>query len=133
MTPTSNYRPIEPDDCAALSKLHLSTCGAKDIAASIFLAPRVSHYLAELVAFPRLQNENWLWGAWDGDPVRGVISYQTAISQALLGHRVGETVSLQADQGTSDFEIASIEAAPVDVVFSSAAADEDIPLAVHAQ
>ncbi|MEP7078551.1 MAG: GreA/GreB family elongation factor [Chthoniobacterales bacterium] len=79
------------------------------------------------------QESYTLLGAWDSDPDRGVISYQTAIGQALLGHRVGETVSLQADQGTSDFEIASIEAAPVDVVFSSAAADEDIPLAVHAQ
>ncbi|MBA2586715.1 MAG: GreA/GreB family elongation factor [Chthoniobacterales bacterium] len=79
------------------------------------------------------QESYTLLGAWDSDPDRGVISYQTAIGQALLGHRVGETVSLQADQGTSDFEIASIEAAPVDVVFTSAAADEDIPLAVHAQ
>ncbi|HEV2096495.1 MAG TPA: GreA/GreB family elongation factor [Chthoniobacterales bacterium] len=74
-----------------------------------------------------------LLGAWDSNPDQGVISYQTAIGQALLGHRLGETVSLQADQGTGEFEIASIEAAPVDVVFSSAAADEDIPLAVHAQ
>src|SRR6516162_5179224 len=31
-------------------------------------------------------------GAWDGDPDRHIISYQTAIGQALLGHEVGETV-----------------------------------------
>ena len=29
-------------------------------------------------------------GAWDGDPEREIISYQTAIGQALLGHKVGD-------------------------------------------
>src|SRR5207302_9656758 len=29
-------------------------------------------------------------GAWDGDPDRQIISYQTAIGQALLGHMAGE-------------------------------------------
>jgi len=28
-------------------------------------------------------------GAWDGDPDRHIISYQTAIGQALLGHEIG--------------------------------------------
>src|SRR5262249_37070910 len=31
-------------------------------------------------------------GAWEGDPDRHIISYQTAIGQALLGHEVGEAV-----------------------------------------
>src|SRR5437870_13783040 len=53
-------------------------------------------------------------GAWDGDPERNIISYQTAIGQALLGHKAGETVALNTDQGTSKFEIISIEPAPVD-------------------
>ena len=53
-------------------------------------------------------------GAWDGDPERHVISYQTAIGQALLGHEVGETISLNTDHGTADFTIASIAAAPPD-------------------
>jgi ribosomal protein S18 acetylase RimI-like enzyme len=61
---TITYRPIEPDDCTAVAQLHLSTFGARDIAASIFLSPQVGHYLAQLVAFPTLQRENWLWGAW---------------------------------------------------------------------
>src|SRR5881397_71701 len=38
-------------------------------------------------------------GAWDGDPDRNVISYQTAIGQALLGHEIGETISLNTDHG----------------------------------
>jgi len=49
-------------------------------------------------------------GAWDGDPDRHIISYQTAIGQALLGHKLGEVVSLNAAQ----FAIVSIEAAPPD-------------------
>ena len=53
-------------------------------------------------------------GAWDGDPERHVISYQTAIGQALLGKKPGEIVELNADRGTSEFEIVSISAAPVD-------------------
>src|SRR5205085_6198 len=39
-------------------------------------------------------------GAWDGDPDRHIISYQTAIGQALLGHEIGETVSLSTEDGT---------------------------------
>jgi transcription elongation GreA/GreB family factor len=49
-------------------------------------------------------------GAWDGDPDRHIISYQTAIGQALLGKKIGEVVALP----NGEFEIISIEAAPVD-------------------
>jgi transcription elongation factor GreA len=53
-------------------------------------------------------------GAWDGDPDRHIISYQTAIGQALLGHELDETVSLDTEHGTSQFTIASIQPAPPD-------------------
>ncbi|PYJ73454.1 MAG: hypothetical protein DME72_05815 [Verrucomicrobia bacterium] len=53
-------------------------------------------------------------GAWDGDPDRHIISYQTAIGQVLLGHKLGEVVSLNTDHGASQFAIVSIEAAPQD-------------------
>src|SRR6516225_168081 len=49
-------------------------------------------------------------GAWDGDPDRHVISYQTAIGQALLGKKPSEVATLPS----GDVEIASIEAAPID-------------------
>jgi transcription elongation GreA/GreB family factor len=49
-------------------------------------------------------------GAWDGDPDRHIISYQTAIGQALLGKKSGEAATLP----NGEYEIASIEAAPVD-------------------
>ncbi len=58
-------------------------------------------------------------GAWDGDPERHIISYQTAIAQALLGRKAGETVSLRSEQGSTEFDIMSIESAPVDVAANS--------------
>ena len=48
-------------------------------------------------------------GAWDGDPERHIISYQTATGQALLGHKLGESVSLNADHGVTQFLIVSIQ------------------------
>jgi transcription elongation factor GreA len=53
-------------------------------------------------------------GAWDGDPDRHIISYQTAIAQALLGHKIGETVSLNTEHSTAQFTIVSIKPAPPD-------------------
>ncbi len=53
-------------------------------------------------------------GAWDGDPERHIISYQTAIGQALMGHKTGDVVTLNKDEGAGSFEIVSISAAPID-------------------
>jgi transcription elongation factor GreA len=53
-------------------------------------------------------------GAWDGDPDRHIISYQTAIGQALLGHEIGETVSPNTEDGSAEFTIVSILSAPPD-------------------
>ena len=55
-------------------------------------------------------------GAWDSDPERHIISYQTAIGRALLGHEVGEAVSLSTEHGGAQFRIVSIQPAPVDGV-----------------
>jgi transcription elongation factor GreA len=53
-------------------------------------------------------------GAWDGDPERHIISYQTAIAQALLGHETGDTVSLNTEHESAQFTIVSIQPAPPD-------------------
>ena len=53
-------------------------------------------------------------GAWDGEPDRHIISYQTAIGQALLGHEIGEAISLNRDEGAAPFTIVSIQPAPPD-------------------
>jgi transcription elongation GreA/GreB family factor len=49
-------------------------------------------------------------GAWDGDPDRNIISYQTAIGQALLGKKPSEVATLP----NGEAQIVSIEPAPVD-------------------
>src|SRR6266542_1070109 len=53
-------------------------------------------------------------GAWDSDPDRHIISYQTAIGQALLGHALDDTVSLKTEHAASRFAIVSIKPAPAD-------------------
>jgi len=53
-------------------------------------------------------------GAWDGDPDRHIISYQTAIGQALLGHEVAEAISLNTEDSVAQFIIVSIQPAPPD-------------------
>ena len=55
-------------------------------------------------------------GAWDGDPEQSIISYQTAIGQSLLGHRIGEIVELNAEEDTGRYAIVTIEPAPLDEV-----------------
>ena len=51
---------------------------------------------------PTGTEENYtILGAWDGDPERSILSYLTAIGQALLGHRVGETINLPDETGQS--------------------------------
>src|SRR5437016_6327757 len=54
-------------------------------------------------------------GAWDGDPDRHIISYQTAIGQALLGKKRGDRVTVNTDHGSATYEVVAIEPAPVDV------------------
>ncbi len=67
-------------------------------------------------------------GAWDGDPDHHIISYQTAIGQALLGHEVGETVSLNAEHESAEFTIISIQAAPPDQGTAAPAPPSESPV-----
>ncbi|HEY1893544.1 MAG TPA: GreA/GreB family elongation factor, partial [Chthoniobacterales bacterium] len=62
------------------------------------------------------QEESYsILGAWDGDPERHIISYQTAIGQALLGKKRGERVTLNTDHGTATYEVLAISSAPLDI------------------
>ena len=63
-------------------------------------------------------------GAWDGDPDRHVISYQTAIGQALLGKKAGEVAILP----NGEVEIVSIEAAPIDKPVDAVVETEAAPV-----
>ena len=48
-------------------------------------------------------------GAWDGVPEQFIISYLTAIGQALIGHKIGEQVEIPTETGTEKVEIVSIK------------------------
>jgi transcription elongation GreA/GreB family factor len=50
-------------------------------------------------------------GAWDGDPDKGIVSYQSALAQAILGHKVGEKLNVPTEHGDRLAEIVKIEAA----------------------
>jgi transcription elongation GreA/GreB family factor len=62
-------------------------------------------------------------GAWDSDPDRGVISYQTAIGQALLGRAIGDVVTLNSETAPRQYEIRSIEPGPIDIAPAEAIAE----------
>ena len=49
-------------------------------------------------------------GAWDSAPERQIVSYQTAIGQALLGKKPGQMVELPTETGSRHVEIIEIEA-----------------------
>ncbi len=44
-------------------------------------------------------------GAWDSDPVRGIISYPAGLAQVFLNKRVGETVEFAGEHGPQKFRI----------------------------
>jgi transcription elongation GreA/GreB family factor len=86
-----------------------------------FESPDISQVSIGTVVTLRDMNTNeeetyTILGAWDGDPERSFISYQTAIGQSLLGHRLGEIVELNAKEDTGRYAIVAIEAAPLDEV-----------------
>ena len=49
-------------------------------------------------------------GAWDGDPEKGIVSYQSALAQALLSHQPGEQVTVPTEHGDRVAEIVKVEA-----------------------
>jgi transcription elongation GreA/GreB family factor len=49
-------------------------------------------------------------GAWDSEPENRILSYQTAIGQALLGKKPGDTVELPSESTGRRVEIVEIEA-----------------------
>lgn len=49
-------------------------------------------------------------GAWDGDPDKGIVSYQSALAQSLISHKVGEQVDVPTEHGDRTAEITGIEA-----------------------
>jgi transcription elongation factor GreA len=52
-------------------------------------------------------------GAWDSAPEQRIISYKTAIGQALLGKKIGDSTELPTENAARQVEIASIEACAI--------------------
>ena len=49
-------------------------------------------------------------GAWDGDPEKHIVSYQSALAQAIIGKKVGDQASVPTEFGDRMIEIVKIEA-----------------------
>jgi len=49
-------------------------------------------------------------GAWDSDPAKGIVSYQTAIGQALIGKTAGDTAELPGETSVKKVEVVEITA-----------------------
>lgn len=52
--------------------------------------------------------EYFLVGSTEADPMKGKISDESPVGNALLGHKVGETVSVEAPMGIIQYEIVNI-------------------------
>jgi transcription elongation GreA/GreB family factor len=48
-------------------------------------------------------------GAWDSVPEKGIISYQSAVAQALMARKPGEKIKVPTEHGEREVEIAKIE------------------------
>ncbi len=48
-------------------------------------------------------------GAWDGDPDKNIISYQSALAKALIGHKLGEQLEVPTEHGNRVVVIEKIE------------------------
>lgn len=50
-----------------------------------------------------------LVGPAEADPADGRISYESPLGRALLGHRVGDTVCVEAPGGRTEFQIVAVD------------------------
>lgn len=92
-------RPIPAAAMGQLVELHRAAFPAGQVACTIFAGKGVDRYLANLVAYPALQPDHELWGAWDGDRLLGYAHCralagswhlnQIAVLPAAQGHGVG--------------------------------------------
>lgn len=57
------------------------------------------------------ETEYQIVGSQEANPMSGRISDESPIGRGLLGHKVGETVTIEAPAGTMKFTILSVESA----------------------
>lgn len=54
------------------------------------------------------EEEYSIVGSTEADPVKGKISDESPVGNALLGHKIGETVTVEAPMGKIEYEIINI-------------------------
>jgi len=92
-------RPLEARHCPRVVRLHRAAFPPDTLVCTIFGAQGVARYLASLLAFPHIQSEHALWGAWDGERLAGYAHFrelpqswhlnQIAVHPACQGGGVG--------------------------------------------
>lgn len=65
-------------------------------------------------------------GAWDTDVDIGIISYLTPLAQALMNKKVGDHVTFERSDKTKEYEILSIERAPVEELIKAPERPEEL-------
>jgi transcription elongation GreA/GreB family factor len=70
--------------------------------------------IGDIVAVTDLERQHTesftILGAWDSDPDKGVISYLTAVGQALLNSKTGQEVEVPVEGGKRRYRVESISA-----------------------
>lgn len=71
-----NYRPIDPDQCAAVVQLHRHTFVPARFETTVYASEGIHHYLSSLLQFSEFKhesNKHFMYGAWDGDKIVGYV------------------------------------------------------------
>lgn len=65
------YRPIRADECPAIVCLHRISFPSEEVQRTIYSAPGINRYLANLIRYSGGSGANQLWGGWQGDQLVG--------------------------------------------------------------
>ncbi|HEX9988549.1 MAG TPA: GNAT family N-acetyltransferase [Chloroflexia bacterium] len=65
------YRRLQPSDVPLAVNLHQAAFPPEQVARTIYGAPGIARYLANLISFPEMGADHLLWGAWAGETLAG--------------------------------------------------------------
>ena len=75
-----------------------------------FLSEYKDYRVNIITTEPLVEEDFTILGAWDSDPAKNIISYKTAMAQALLGKKVGDVVEIESGNTTETWKVESIRA-----------------------
>ena len=109
---------------AAIEEQRNLTTRAQEIEAELRLAELIENaILPEGVASPGTKvvyrdasgaHEVAILGPWDGEDNESAISYRAPLAWGLLGHKAGETVSIQLPSGVVEITLQAVTAMPME-------------------